>query len=100
MFIYNVTVQVDKDIVVPWMDWLREVHIPEVMSTGCFAEYKILELMESLRTSFTYAVQYSATSMEMLQEYLQKHADALQKKASEKWGDNYIPFVSLLRVVN
>jgi len=44
MFIYNVTIKVDHSIAIEWLEWLKSVHIPEVIATGCFTEAKVLQL--------------------------------------------------------
>ena len=36
MIVYNVTVNIDKNIVDDWLTWMKEIHIPEVMKTGFF----------------------------------------------------------------
>ena len=36
--IYNVTVSVDEDAHHEWLEWMQEVHIPDVMKTGSFVE--------------------------------------------------------------
>ncbi len=47
MFIYNVTVKIDKNIHREWLEWMQQIHIPEVMQTGCFAANRFLRLLES-----------------------------------------------------
>ena len=41
MILYNLTVNVDFDIEAEWFDWMRESHIPKVMYTGQFVDFKI-----------------------------------------------------------
>ena len=36
MIIYNVTVNVDEDVLSQWLRWMSENHIPDVMKTGLF----------------------------------------------------------------
>ena len=36
MIVYNVTVNIDADVQERWIEWMKEVHIPDVMATGLF----------------------------------------------------------------
>ena len=43
MIVYNVTCNVENPMASEWLEWMKTVHIPEVMATGCFVENKILK---------------------------------------------------------
>ena len=43
MIIYNVTCHMDLALAEEWLRWMQEIHIPEVMATGCFLDVKILD---------------------------------------------------------
>ncbi len=45
MIIYNVTININHDVHDNWLDWMRSVHIPDVMATGMFLESKMLRLL-------------------------------------------------------
>ncbi len=45
MFIYNITIKVNNAILKEWMKWQMEEHIPEVMSTNLFDQYKFFRLL-------------------------------------------------------
>ncbi len=38
MIIYNVTMKVDWTIAEEWLQWMQEIYIREIISTGCFDE--------------------------------------------------------------
>ena len=101
MLIYNVTVQVEKEIAAQWLLWLQQEHIPEVLGTGCFGKHQILKLVDTDETdSVTYAIQYFSDSMELIEAYLNEHADVLRKKGFERWGNRYVAFRTIMEVVN
>ncbi|MEO7531537.1 MAG: DUF4286 family protein, partial [Sediminibacterium sp.] len=65
MFIYNVTTQITHAIHTNWVAWMKEKHIPEVMATGYFTEYRLVRLVDIDESEgLTYAVQYHAESRE------------------------------------
>ena len=45
MLIYNVTIKVDRIIAREWLQWLQQEHIPAIMATGCFTEYRVVRLL-------------------------------------------------------
>ncbi|MEO1653270.1 MAG: DUF4286 family protein, partial [Bacteroidota bacterium] len=61
MVLYNVTLNVEDSIRDEFVPWMKHTHIPAVMATGLFLDYKFLKLIsnhgDSVGTS-TFAVQY------------------------------------------
>ena len=101
MLIYNVTIKVQNDIVEPWLVWLKEEHIPEMIATGCFTKAVILHLLEtSDAEGETYAVQYYTNTGEDYQRYINRHSTTLRQKGLEKWGNKFISFRTIMEVVN
>ena len=101
MIIYNVTIKVEAAIAKEWLQWMQEVHIPEVMQTGCFTDYKIVRLLEVDETEGpTYAIQYHAESKAIYNQYILKFASTLREKTNEKWGNRFIAFRSVMEVVH
>ena len=101
MFVYNVTIKVREEIKKEWLQWLQEIHIPEVLATGCFYKATILQLLEIDDSEGpTYAVQYKAESKGAYNQYVDKYAAALKQKSYDKWGDAFIAFRSVMQVVN
>jgi hypothetical protein len=101
MIIYNVTIQVDNSIADQWLGWLQEEHIPDMIATGCFTDARVLQLMEVDESEGpTYAVQYHATSKANYNRYIREHADTMRQKGTEKWGDKFVAFRSVMQVVH
>ncbi len=82
MILYNVTVNIDDDVEQDWVSWMKETHIPEVMETGFFVDYKMLKMLSEGQddTGSTYAIQYMAETLGHLETYLEKAAPKIQKK--------------------
>lgn len=101
MIIYNVTVKVDHSIAEPWLTWLKEEHIPDVIKTGCFTHASILRLLEADETDgVTYAVQYHSSSKELYNRYISDFAETMRNKGFDKWGNKFIAFRSVMMVVH
>ena len=96
--IYNVTVSVDTEVSEEWLNWMKDVHIPDVMDTGLFLESKISKVLGHEEGGKTFAVQYLCENMETYDNYQEKFAPALQKDHTEKYGKQTVAFRTLLHV--
>jgi len=86
MIIYRVTAVVPATIVQEWLSWMLEVHIPEVLATGCFFGNAIHRCLDENVIETTFVINYHASSMEHYQRYASQHAPTLQSKHTNKYG--------------
>jgi len=101
MIIYNVTIKVTPAIADAWLDWLKEEHIPDVLSTGCFTTATACRLLETDDSEGpTYAIQYRAESKALYNRYIERHAQEMRDRSVQQWGDQFIAFRSVMQVVN
>jgi Domain of unknown function (DUF4286) len=98
--IYNVTVNVDDAIHDDWLKWMREKHIPDVMSTGYFLENKLCKILIEEQQGTSYAIQYTCASMNDLDEYKRDHAPRLQKQVTDRYKDKFVAFRTLLEIIS
>ena len=100
MFIYNITIKVDNAIVEDWLQWQLEEHIPEIMSTKLFDEYKFFRLLDQDDTwGPTFVFQYYTKEKKSYDRYITEYAPGLREKAFAKWGNGFIAFRSLMQAV-
>lgn len=99
MIIYNVTVNIENDVREEWLNWMKNIHIPDVMATGFFLENKICKVLVDEEQGTTYSIQYTAATMEDLQEYQRLHSPRLQKEHTERYGSKFVAFRTILEVV-
>lgn len=98
MILYNVTVNIDDSVHDEWLDWMINEHIPEVLSTGLFINYKLFRI-KSDDEGKTYSIQYFLDSMEKYEKYARDHAPVLQKKHTEKYKDKFAAFRTIMESV-
>ncbi len=99
MIIYNVTINIENDVRDEWVQWMKTIHIPEVMRTGYFLESKICKVLVDEEQGTTYSVQYTCASMKDIEDYKREHAPRLQKEVSNKYGSKLVAFRTLLEVL-
>ncbi len=101
MIIYNVTIKINWSIHEDWFLWMKEIHIPEILSTNCFTHYKMLRLLDIDEVEGpTYAVQYFASNIKSYQNYIEFYSGKLRDDGMKKWGNQFIAFRSLMQIVN
>jgi hypothetical protein len=100
MFLYNVTVGVDPDIEQEWLHWMRSKHIPDVLNTGMFAGYKLYKVLHDNNDgTISYSVQYFATSLELVVQYLEIFGPAMAEEHRQKFAGKHVAFRTLLEEI-
>lgn len=101
MIVYNITNKVATGIETAWLQWQKEVHIPEIMASGKFISYNMYRLLEhDDEEGVTYVIQFTAGNRTAYQEYIDAFAPLLRKKAFDQWGNQFIAFRSLMEVIH
>ena len=99
MYIYNVTVNVDKKIYKEWLVWI-EKHIYDVLNTGKFTSAKFTEvLVNEDEEGKTYSIQYTANTKEDIENYYTEDAEGLRLEGLKKFGDKMLAFRTELRLI-
>ena len=101
MYIYNVTINVENTIREPWLEWMQQTHIPDMLATGIFSEARLCRVcVEEETGGTTYAVQYKAESEEALGLYYREHAARLRGDAHARFGERAVAFRTELEIVS
>ena len=97
MIVYNVTVKTDSQIEGDWLRWMQDIHIPQVLDTGCFTGYDIMRLKYPIDDEgVTFAIQYYCADMTQLEKYHREYAAELKRHHSEKYGSRVAAFRTIL----
>ena len=89
MLIYQVTVKIDSSAVGEWLQWMLGEHLPEVMATGMFTEYRILKSLENGNETSSYVIQYQCPDKNKYDSYVEKYAQSLQEKHNNKFKGKF-----------
>ena len=89
MILYSVTIVIHASIEAEWVDWMKKVHVPDVLRTGCFSECRIQKVLGSESDEPAYVMQYHCLSVEQYHRYRDNFAAALQKDHTERYAGKF-----------
>lgn len=85
---YAVTVRVDAAIADEWLQWMRAVHIPQVLATGCFLRCTI-QREDLAGERIPHLLEYLAQSAEAVGRYQRDHAPTLREIHSARYAGRF-----------
>jgi pyruvoyl-dependent arginine decarboxylase (PvlArgDC) len=100
MILYNVTVNIDLDVSKEWLDWMKKVHIPDVLATGLFLENKIARIHAEEEGGISYSIQYLLKNWEDYNTYQSEYAAELQKDHQDKYAHKCVAFRTVLEIIH
>lgn len=101
MLLYNVTITIDLAAADEWLRWMKETHIPDVMSTGMFMSYRLSRLLgHEHDDSEIFSVQYLVKDRAHLMRYQEEFAPELQRQHRERFEGKFAAFRTLMEVLD
>jgi hypothetical protein len=101
MIVYNITIKVLPEIEEAWIQWQQQEHIPQIMASGQFTEWKMFRLLEQDDSEgSTFIVQLFAPDKTHYQRYIDEYAATLRQLSFDKWGNQFIAFRTVMEIVN
>jgi Domain of unknown function (DUF4286) len=99
--LYNVTIKIESELNSEWLSWMKQVHIPAVLATGCFDSYRITKIMgDDDEHGVGFAIQYVCPSIQLFETYRDQFAPALQQHHSDRYKNQYVAFRTLMEIVD
>lgn len=100
MILYNVTCRVEETVHDDWIQWMKDVHIPDVMMTRKFISYTMSRLLTTEPGDApTYSIQYKLKDMDTFEAYQREDAPALQKHHIDRYGESVLAFRTMMEIV-
>jgi len=98
VFLYNVTVGVDKEIETEWLAWVKEYYLPKAMQTNSFIDYKVYKVLtHEDEGSVSYSIQYFSDGIEKIVHYLNNEGKNLVEEHRARFKDRHVVFNTLLQ---
>ena len=86
MIVYSIEIKINESVADEWLKWMQKKHIPDVMKTNLFINFKLLQNIQDV---CTYTIQYELESMTQLLKYQQFFAKKLQKEHNAKFLNKF-----------
>ncbi len=100
MYLYNITYNINDEIQQRWLQWMRNIHIPEVLKNSNFSAAKLIKvLMDEELGGITYSVQYQADTKEKLNLFLNNSTFNTFEIMSKEFPNQFVTFSTELKVV-
>ena len=100
MILYSVSIALQPDVETEWLEWMRSVHIPDVLRTGCFAECHIYKVADPSPNEPSYVMQYRCGSLADYHRYRDNFAVALQKDHTDRFAGRFRAARQILQEVS
>lgn len=100
MIIYNETFILEDTVEQEWLAWIKEVQVPAIMGTGCFASHQILTIMDSPNEGITYCVQFMADTLEEFQKYYREHLFQFQERHQVRFNERFVLFTTVMKTID
>lgn len=98
--LYSETINIDKDVHDEWLTWMKEVHIPEMFTTGLFEEKRVLRLLnEDENNGVTYSFQFVLRNRKDLLRYQQEFENHFRSVLYHRYTNKLVDFVTVLEVI-
>ncbi len=80
MIVYSITTIVKKEVENEWLNWMKETHIPAILKTGYFNNYKMFKVRipTNMEGETTYIMHYECESLDAYLTYAERESPRLQ----------------------
>ena len=99
MILYNVTINIDKEVEEEWLVWMKTIHIPNVMKTEMFVDNRFYRIKADEPEGTSYSIQYFANSMKEMDQYQNQFSTNMEMEMMKKYGNHLVSFPTLLESV-
>ena len=99
MIIYNETIVMDEAIYDEWLAWMKTVHIPAMMQTGHFDDYRMLEILDSPNEGITVCVQYSTAHLARYRQFAAAQQQLLQEAHLKQFENKFVQFSTIMQTI-
>jgi len=99
MLLYNVTSIIEDAAADRWLQWMQDVHIPQVMATEMFVSYRLLKVLDSPNEGVTYCAQYIAENQDNYNNYIENFAPALRAEVGTHFENQVVSFRTLMEYI-
>jgi len=99
MLIFNETFIIDDAIADEWLAWIKNNHIPSVLGTGLFDDYRMYAILDSPNEGITYCLQFQTDKIERYSDFYYKHLEGIHAEHNKQFEERFALFHTLMESV-
>lgn len=101
MILYSITINIEKEVHDPWLEWIKADHIPAILKSGLILDNKILRLLNEQEgnTGVTYSFQFYLRDLDALDIYQREFEPEIDNALYKKYSNKFVEFRTVLEVV-
>jgi hypothetical protein len=100
MLIFNTTYVVSDKVHGQWIKWVREEHIPFMLSSALLSRPQVAKVIGAEDQDGTsYSVQFHVQNMESLEQWHTQYSNKLEQNVYEKFGTDALIFATILEII-
>ena len=100
MILYNVTIILENEVQIEWLNWMQSKQIPALMGTGCFVSNRLLKVLDSPNEGVTYCVQFVSDSIQKLNEFKEKYEGLLEANTPIAFNNKLVTFPTVMEFID
>jgi hypothetical protein len=100
MHVQNISFQINPEVELQWIEWMKNKFIPLLKSTNCFLETPFYQLKISEDQAPTYTLQLFALSLDKLTQFDLEHSPLVMEELQTSWGNQCFHFITNMQIVN
>lgn len=100
MLLYNITINIDKELSNKWLNWMKQDYLIAAKETGLLQESRVMQLLfQEHMEGITYSVQLYFENQSKLDLYKSKHEDQIHQTLYKEFPQKFVEFKTLLEEV-
>lgn len=101
MIVYNTTFNIENDILLECVDYLKKSYIPRAAASGFLRTPNLRRILQvETEDATSYSVQFHVKNPETLEYWMQSEGRALQKELINRFGSKIVGFSTLLEEID
>jgi hypothetical protein len=100
MIIFNTTYLVSPAKITDWQIWVKQQHIPRMLSTGYFSLPQVSKVItEDTEEGTSFAVQFVTDSLDTMADWNEENGLSFQQELSQLFGTEVLFFSTFLEIM-
>lgn len=100
MIIINTTYHVSRVVEKEWLDWVNNLYIPKVISTGILQTPRLLRVfVEKEENAEVYALQFEVENFDKLEYWSDHHSREFKNEMSDLFAERVLGFTTVMETL-